>query len=183
LILSGSEDGSVRQWDLKEVFAGVLATGDTSGGRDAGSKGSIAGMLSKQRSQSIFSSKPRSLSESKVRKDRASTSSKFGLGKQRSESMGNVGKGSSVPDVTPAIIAQFQRAMKPILKTQKVKGQFYPSSFTGKDLVAWVKGNIDGCENSKTSLVFGQNLMRDGAFEIVSGKGVADSSSCILKLL
>ncbi len=170
LILSASEDGSVRQWDLKQVFEGVLATA----GPGADAKGATPDKLTKARSVSIFG-KPRSSSDSKPRTNRNSI---FGA-KPRSDSTGSVTQSA---DITPAAVANFQRAIKPILKTQKVKGQFYPSSFTGKDLVAWVKSNVTGCDSSKAALLYGAALAREGAFEVVTGKSVADSSSCVLKL-
>ena len=72
--------------------------------------------------------------------------------------------------------------MKSLLKTHKVKGQFYPSTFTGKDLIAWIKGNVEGMDSTKTALQFGVALHRAGAYEVVLGKALAEKSSVILKL-
>jgi len=72
--------------------------------------------------------------------------------------------------------------MTPLLKTHKVKGQFYPSTFTGKELVAWIKNNVDGIDGTKQALAFGVAIHREGAFEVVTGKVLAEKSSIILKL-
>ena len=73
--------------------------------------------------------------------------------------------------------------MTPLLKMQKkMGGQYFPSCFTGKDLVAWIKANIKGCDSTKSALLFGAQMAREGAFELVNGKAVSDSTTCILKL-
>lgn len=169
LILSASEDGTVRQWDLREVFEGALATSSKS------PRGGAADGVKKGRTTSIFQqTKARSASDVKPRNTRLSL---FSSQKTRSESTGGV-----LGDVTPAGIATFHRAFKAMLKTQKVKGQVYPSAFTGKELVTWIRGNIVGHDSTKAALVYANALLREGACEVVTGKTVSDSSSCVLKL-
>jgi hypothetical protein len=129
--------------------------------------------LSKSKSASLFS-KPRSSSEARPEARRMSIFSK-----PRSDS---TGAATMSQEVTPATIASFQRAIKPILKTHKVKGQFYPSAFTGKDAVAWVRSNVSGCDSSKAALLFCAALARENAFTVITGKSISDSSSCILKV-
>lgn len=90
--------------------------------------------------------------------------------------------GAPVTGITPALLLQFQRAIKPTLKTHKVKGQFYPGTFNGKDLVAWIKTNVDGMDNPKNALMYGMAMLREGAFEVVVGKALAEKSSVILRL-
>ena len=180
IILSASEDGNVRQWDLKTVFDGLLASDSSAGGDDLRHSSSnparmkLSGVLQKTRSSSIFS-KPRAASESKVRKERGNSL----FMKSRSDSTGAQPRAD---EVTPAVIASFRTHVKPILKTQKVKGQFYPSSFTGKDLISWIKANMAGCDSTKNALLFAASMHPAGAFEVVSGKSISDSASCILKL-
>lgn len=129
--------------------------------------------------------RPRTSSDSigsSTRKSRLSATLGSLTRPKRAESASTLLPSASAPGVTPALLLQFQRAIKPTLKTHKVKGQFYPSTFNGKDLVAWIKTNVDGMENPKTALAFGMTMLREGAFEVVVGKAVAEKSSVILRL-
>ena len=176
LILSSGEDGMILQWNLASVFEGVLASAESAGNLTP--KRSGGPLLSKARSQSIFG-KPRASSDAKPKQSRSSV---LRVSKPRSQSDA-MGGSSNASEVTPGVIANFRAGMTPLVKMQKkMGGQYYPSCFTGKDMVAWIKQNIPGCDSSKAALQFGAKLAAEGAFELVNGKGLSDASSCILKL-
>jgi len=84
--------------------------------------------------------------------------------------------------VTPALIDLFQRTLRPVLKTHKLKGKSYSDAFTGKQAAEWVRKYVDGCSRTKAILGFCNSLIEEGTFQVVSGKTFSDKSSCVCQL-
>ena len=76
-------------------------------------------------------------------------------------------------------VAAFREEMEAWKRTNKAKGVFYPETVTGKDIVAYLRKNVKGCETGRKAVMLASKMVEKNIL-VLHTKTVEDTTKCVV---